>query len=99
MSKAKITAKDYKKEYNSLLLDIATLKARIIERLHFLCKQNPDVPVARQADLNGTIIKAKSIGDLNYIHQLDIKAQLYYIETIENWIAEQNPVKQTKINF
>lgn len=99
MSKTKMTAKDYRKEYSVVLLDMATLEAKIIERLHFLCKQNPEAPVARQADLNGTIIKAKSIGDLHYIHQLDTKLHLHYIETIENWLAEQHPVKQTKINF
>jgi hypothetical protein len=34
-----------------------------------------------------------------YINMLETEVRLEYIQAIEDWIAEQNPVKQTRIKF
>ena len=97
--KEKMTAKDYREEYNDLTVKLSSLDVKIAMRLLNLCKRFPEVPVARQADLNGTIIKAKSIANVGYINELSITARLKYIETIEFYNAEQQAIRQTKIDF
>jgi hypothetical protein len=96
MSKAKMTAKDYEQAYESLKSDMEVLKTRIAMRLLTLAKRFPDAPIQQKGD---TIIKAMSINSAIAISKLELEYQIEMIRRIENWIAEQHPVKQTKINF
>jgi hypothetical protein len=93
------TAHDYMTEYTDLKASIAVLESKISRRLIDLCKQHPDVPVARKADIGGTIIMAKTVGNPNYINSLAITDRISYIHIIEKWLEEQNPVKQMEIDF
>jgi hypothetical protein len=90
------TAKDYRKDRNDLQNKVKALESRISERLLTLCNLFPDATVAKMQD---TDIKAKTIGDINYIVSLDIDVQIQYIENIEKYIADMNPIKQSEIDF
>jgi hypothetical protein len=93
------TAYDYMTEYTDLQAKVAAIESRIAHRLADLCKQHPDVPVARKADLGGTIIRARSLGDIRFISDISTADQLKYIHIIEKWLQDQDPVKQTEIDF
>ncbi len=100
MSETKKTAADYRMELMMLNAKIKALEARIAERLHALCERFPDANIGVQLGSSGsTVIKASSIGSMIYISRIGTQERLEYIEAIEKWIAEQNPVKQTKIKF
>jgi hypothetical protein len=93
------TAQDYMTEYTGLKAGIAALESKISRRLADLCKQHPDIPVARKADLGGTIIHARTIGDPNYINGITVSDRINYIRIIEKHLADQDPVKQGVIDF
>ena len=100
MSETKKTAADYRKDLKCLQDKTQALEARISDRLQKLCERFPEAKIGILWNSSKpTIIKAKSIGSLFYIGTLETVKSLEYIEAIEKWIAEQNPVKQTKINF
>jgi hypothetical protein len=96
-------AQQYKEEMQDLLNKTEKLRQVIVTRLYSLCVGYPETPIARQADLDGTIIKAKSLipssRSKDYIKNLPFETQIKFIETIEKFLAEQNPVKQLSINF
>ena len=96
-------AQQYKEEMQDLLNKTEKLRQVIVTRLYSLCVSYPETPIARQADLGGTIIKAKSLIPVNrskdYIKDLPFDTQIKFIETIEKFLAEQNSVKQLSINF
>jgi len=92
------TAQEYKGQYEDIVSDLNVLESKITQRLIDLCKLNPEVPVARKADLDKTIIKAKSL-NAYYITNLSIQERLQYIYIIEQYLQEQHPHKQTEIKF
>jgi len=93
------SAKELKKELQTLENNLINFKKRIANRLLDLCKQNPEAHVAYHADLGGTIIKAKAIGDTSFIDSINIETQLQCIETIEKYLADNQPYKQIRIEF
>lgn len=96
-------AQQYKEEMQDLLNRTEKLRQVIVTRLYTLSVSYPETPIARQADLGGTIIKAKSLVPINrskdYIKDLPFDTQIHFIGVIEKFLAEQNPVKQLSINF
>ncbi len=99
MSETKKTAANYRLDLMMLDIKIKALEARIADRLHTLCERFPDANIKILGSSDSTVIKASSIGSMIYISRIDTKERLEYIEAIEKWIEEQNPVKQTKIKF
>jgi hypothetical protein len=99
MSEVKKTAQDYRKELKNLYEKIDALKVRIAERLHSLCERFPDADIGIQYGHfeSATIMKAKTIGGMIFISRISIEERLEYIQAIEKWITEQNPVKQGKL--
>jgi hypothetical protein len=97
MSETKKTAADYRKELNNLQEKKDALSARIAERLYCLCERFPNAEIG--SNCGHTIIKAKSIGNKVYIDRINNYDRLEFLEAIEKWIADQNPVKQTRIKF
>jgi hypothetical protein len=94
------TAKVYRKELEYLERNIENLKKRISERLLELCKQNPEAPVAIKTKFDGgDTIFAKSINNANYIQFISVDTRLNFIEVIEKYLEEQQPYKQTTIEF
>jgi hypothetical protein len=91
------TAKTYRKEYLDLQKQIAGLEARIHDRLIKIATKNPDAVI----DIKGGVeIKAKTLTGFNgWTTSLTIDIKLHYIETIEKWLAAQQPVIQAEINF
>jgi len=96
MSKAKMTAREYALAYESLKSDMEILKTRIAMRLVTLAKRFPDAPVLKNGD---TTIKAKSINNFPAVNQFEMNYQIELIGKIEDYVAEQNPIKQMKIDF
>ena len=104
--KNKATAQDYRREMNNLLNKIEKLQQESITRLHSLCCQYPDVPIALIKDENGvglTDIKAKSFVEpkqsKKFIESLDFDVRIMYIETVEKWLADQHPHVQLSIDY
>lgn len=97
----RMSAKDYREEYDNLTVKINALEARIAMRLLTLCKQNPDAPVARKPDstTEGTIIYAKSFKTSTAISYIPLDTKLKFIETIEKYLVDKHPHKQTSIEF
>lgn len=81
---ARTTGKQYREEYENLLIKQQALKARISARLLQLSKLHPEAVIAEHEH---TKIKAKSIANANYIASIEIDTQLAYIEAIEQWLA------------
>jgi hypothetical protein len=96
MSKAKKTHSDYKKEHIDLLLKRERLDNEIRDRLLWLSTNYPDAVISVMGD---TDIKAKSVANEQYLKTLEISVCILCIQRIEEWLAEQQPVKQTTINF
>lgn len=88
--------RDYKNEYNEVLIRQKRLTNEIHQRLLELSTANPQVIITEIGDVQ---IKAKSIADKNYIKTIDIPTSILYIQRIEEWLAKQNPVQQKKIEF
>jgi hypothetical protein len=96
---ARKTAKDYRKELEYLEDNLRGVKRSISIRLLDLCALNPEAPIAKEANLEGTIIKAKSLNNKYIIEDMSVDTQLKYIEIIEKYLEDLHPHKQTKINF
>ena len=96
MNKNKMRAKDYTNAIADLEIQLEVLKTRIAMRLLTLAKRYPEAPIETKGS---DVIKAKSIDTANAINNLDLEYQILMIERIEQYITDQNPVKQTKINF
>jgi hypothetical protein len=100
MSTTHKTSQNYKNEYNNLLEKENALKVRIANRLLKLCKQFPQAPIDFVDFKIHTIIFARSINNINYINDwIPIHKQFLYIELIEQYIADQQKIKQLEINF
>jgi hypothetical protein len=91
------SAKDWRRAYGTAKAKVTRIETQITERLVELCKANPEIPVATKANLERTVIKAKSIKDLNYIQGMNTEARLAYIEIIEKYLADQHPHQQQKL--
>lgn len=89
-----MTANDYAKELNNLEFEQMALEKRIIARAKELCEQNPDVDIQLSCFVN--VHKAKELEIDDYIR---IDYALKIIKTIEKYLAEQHPHKQTEIKF
>ncbi len=92
MAAKRMTANDYRielKRVNDLQMSV---KNNITKRLLELCKQYPDVEVE-----NG--VKSKYYVDVQqFINEMfSTNRQIDFIQTIEQWIANQHPHKQTRM--
>jgi hypothetical protein len=96
MTTKRLTAKDYLNQWNELEKERLALSNKITERLIFLVKKYPNVPVDK---INGTIILAKQVGSPEYTHWLNSKIRIKYIQVIEKFLADSHPHKQTTIDF
>jgi len=91
------TSKDYRKEYNDLTNGMKSLEAHLTERLLQLAASYPDAVIEKRFDIE---IKAgSSLGNRSYVVCMSIEKKIKYIEIIENWLSDQNPVKQKTINY
>jgi hypothetical protein len=97
MATLRMKAKDYRKEYEDLIVQQGVIKARINMRLLTLCKQHPEAIVGH---MNDTDIKAKSIADAGYyISRMNIEDCIATIDRIEKWLESQSPVQQGKLDL
>jgi hypothetical protein len=86
-----MTGKDYRKEWNSIQQSTISLKAHVEERLKELVRKYPDAKI----DFN---TKAKEFSHIG-LECLSTFGMIVYIEKIEKWSADQQPVIQTKIKL
>lgn len=94
MTTKRMTANDYTKELHKLELDRIAIEKRIVARAIELVKQNPDIDIELSCFIS--LHKAKEFEIDDYIR---IDYALKIIETIEKYLAEQHPHKQTEIEF
>ena len=99
------TAKEYRTEYEALVVSLGVMEKRIELRFITLCRQNPDVvlyniPDISQKTLNQPVY-AKDFDARNnrLVAKLDTEARLRFIKVIEQHLADKHPHKQTAIEF
>jgi ABC-type Zn uptake system ZnuABC Zn-binding protein ZnuA len=94
--KLKKTGKDYRKELSDLDGKRRSLNAKVNARLLELVTKYPDVelPTSRAGGL-----KANEIAHPWIIDELKLDYAIQYIETIEKYLADLHPHKQTTITF
>lgn len=90
------SAKDWRKAHANVLAKLNRVENRITMRLLELCERHPDIPVGTNEN---TIIKAKTIANINYLIELNIDAQIKYIEIIEEYLASLHPYKQLTLDL
>jgi hypothetical protein len=89
------TGKDYRRELQDIKQQEKALEARIIARAKKLCKQCPDILVAKDARKIHDVVT----GDYVKIDDLHVLTALCLIEMVEKHLADTQPHKQTSINF
>lgn len=94
---ARKTANDWRKAHADAEAKLNRIENQITMRLLELCERHPDVPVARNADMERTIVKAKSIANPNYLTDQTIDIQIRYIEIIEEHLDSLHPHQQQKL--
>ena len=97
MAAKRMTGKDYKKELQELNRQIKSLEVKVNARLYELTTKYPDVdlPTSRAGGLKCS----NMVAHIWIIQETTIEAKIEYIETIEKYLAEQHPHKQTEIEF
>jgi hypothetical protein len=85
------TGKDYRREWDRIQQEEESLKAHADKRLEDLIKKYPDVPIFSD-------MTSKEISKWGILNSSTSEV-IRYIEKIEQWSAEQNPVVQTKIKY
>jgi hypothetical protein len=95
------SAIDYKKELQELQQQQKALENRITKRFQTLCKAHPDVPLYQVGMLNDkNVLSGWFINESPVrVPVLTTSIRLKYIETIEKFLADQHPHKQTNIEF
>ena len=96
----RMTAKDYRKELSDLQKQQNVLEARIRNRASELCEKYPDVVIGTEygkTNSNERIFAGQYKGFLISCASVDIA--LTIIETIEKYLADKHPHKQTTIEF
>lgn len=95
------TGKDYWNEFSDLAYKQKKLLNNVRQRLFELTTAYPDAVIDTKVDNDIKYdVKAKAIAHLPYIETyLSVTDCILYIEAIEKWLAEQNPIKQLEINF
>jgi len=96
----RLTATDYRKEYEDLYVKLGVMEKRIQLRLLTLCKQHPDAPVYRMSTnvQPGAVIRASDIHP-KFVSRQTTDVLLDYIQAIEKYLEEQHPHKQKTIEF
>lgn len=99
MATKRLTAKDYKNEYENALVDLKVIRSRIVIRTITLCKQHPLIIINDNERIPITI-NARQFIELGY-HLTDdvVENCLYAITEIEKELASRHPHKQSKIDF
>jgi hypothetical protein len=93
----RLTAKDLRKEFQDLKMDLSGCEARIRRRAANLVKQFPDVQVGKYPVIDRYVpIYAKEYGNFS---DRTISDALHVIETIEKHLESLHPFKQSKIEF
>lgn len=86
MTTKRMTGIDYRREWNLIQQSEKSLKAHVQVRLKELVKKYPDAPMP-------TILRNE------WIDEMSTYGMIGWIERIEAWSAEQQPVIQTKIKL
>ena len=98
----RMTAKDYRAEYNHLTTQLAVLGKQIERRFQLLCEQYPDVPLYKPLyktfGFPGEDVPAGAFIESNP-PRLDTEARINCIGVIEEYIASKHPHKQTTIDW
>lgn len=96
MATKRMTGKDYKKELSDLDTKTRSLEGKVNARLLELTTAYPniDLPCSRAGGL-----KCHNISHPWIIEETRLDAKIRYIETIEKFLADKHPHKQTKIKF
>lgn len=91
----RLTAKDLRKEFQELKMDLSGCEARIRRRATNLAKQFPDVQIGSYPTSNTTRVPvyAKDYGSFD---DRSISDALHVIETIEKHLESLQPFKQTE---
>jgi len=89
------TGKELKKKYKSLNLKQEKLKIQIFNRLWNLSHQHVGVMLDETYDITTSNVLKK----YSMLGQLSNERTIDYIITIEKYLADLHPHKQTKINF
>ena len=91
---ARKTGKDYRKELQDLDTKRRSLNAIVSKRLLELATAHPEVnlPTSRAGEF-----KAGDIANKWIIDDLKLDYAILYIETIEQYLADKHPHKQTTI--
>jgi len=89
---ARKTSFDYRKELADINLKREALIARIISRARVLCNQHPDVQIGYTIGEGGENIP-HCTGSVTKA-DMTVSEAIYYIETIEKYLADQHPHKQ-----
>lgn len=89
------TAQDLRADLSKAHDQIIKVNNQINDRLQKLCKAHPDASVSISTK---GVIKASSITVMwEIIKDYDTDTKLNYIQSIEDWIVEQNKYVQTKM--
>lgn len=95
MTTKRMTGIDYRREWHLIRQQEKSLKAHVQERLSELIKLYPEAEVPILT-INGVeIAPCKEL----FINEISTFGIIGYIEKIEAWSAEQQPVIQTKIKL
>ena len=91
------TSQDLREDLNKAKNQLLKAYNRIDDRLIKLAKTHPQ---AVFSIVGSTKYKAQVIVDTwHIVKDHDAQSKLKYIENIENWIKEQNPTIQLKLNL
>lgn len=97
-------AQDYADQMQDLTNQITKLDMLVSTRLYTLCVNHPQAPINTiKNEGEDVIIKANSLipetRGKSIIAALPFDTRIKYIASIENWIDNQHPHQQTKIEF
>lgn len=100
----RMTAKDYKKEYEDLQVNLGVMEKRIQLRFLTLCKRHPDVVLYRINDITQKVLDEPVLSGVfasayRQVARLDTNAMIKFIGIIEKYLADKHPHKQIEINF
>jgi len=89
------TAVDFRNDYQNLEKKRLALESKIRMRLRGLIHDHPNAIIGYGS--NNVPLKANSLNNSYYLNGLSINSTLQYIEIIEKYLANLNPVKQLNL--
>lgn len=102
MATKRLSAEDYRKEYEEALINLGVIKQRIALRIMSLAKRHPNIVVVEDWLGTGDDITAEQLIELG-VHitgyDCDINHCINAIKTIEAELTKKERYKQTEIKF